>query len=137
MDSINSGIGSGGYQERGAILFFTIFIIAFFASIFMLVQFIFIPRLKLRNSLKSTILIVVGIFCFYEGVVGAHQLIYSHKANLYFDKNIELLAPYVGIEKAMMAKSKFRRIQDKATMDTAQSYIIELSKEVNIEIEPF
>ena len=137
LNEVNKGIGAGGFEDRGSMFFVTLFVIFFSASVFVFSQALIIKHLPLRNSIKYSLVAVAAIFIGYQGIGEVHHLVHSHKANLYYMKHIELLAPFVDEKEVLLAKSKYRQIDDKATMDSAQEYLLMLSEKAGVKIEPF
>ena len=127
-NSMNAGIGSGGWDDRGSVMFMLTFIFAF--SIYS-VRFLL---MKLGNRyLKLTIAIVFFLFA----VSFSYKAIYSHKLTLYFNRNIEILAPYVENAEILKARSLYRQIDDLKSFNKAQDNIIALSGKTGIVISKF
>jgi len=58
---------------------------------------------------KRRLLPIIGIFLVFMLLQG-WQAIYKHKAALFIETSIEILAPYIGTNEILMLKSKYRQI---------------------------
>ncbi len=127
-NQLNSSIGSGGWGDRSSILWFIIFTC-------LLTYYMFTGiKSKLNNSYIVLIVLLSSIL--FIGWV-SHKVIYSHKATLYFDKNIEILAPNISREEHLQLRASYRSINNLETFNKAQKQVLDFAKRHNIEIDSF
>ena len=127
-DFTNNGVGSGGWEDRGSTFFLV-------ASIFALFMYIIKFALKVfSNQIIRFVLIGAGLVFV---VSFTYKTMYAHKLSLYFDKNIEVLAPYMTNSEYLYSRSYYRLINDLESFNHAQDYLLDTSDKYGIDIQRF
>lgn len=127
-DLLNNNIGSGGWDSRGSAIL--MMLIVWGAAIF--VQRMLLPATNMKGL---RYLGVATVFLF--SIFSSHKVIHSLGASLYFNKSIEIIAPYVTQTEYLHLRANYRRIEDLASFNKAQKEILEYSKIHNLNIKPF
>lgn len=124
---MNGGIGYGGWEDRGSMFFMLLFLWVFFL-------FSAHKIFALNNEyLRYTAIIVIFLF----SSIFSYKTMYSHKLTLYFNKNIEILAPNISDIETKKARSMYRLINNLETFYNAQDYILKLAKNNGSDINKF
>ncbi|WP_146450201.1 hypothetical protein [Vibrio kanaloae] len=127
-DFINNGVGSGGWEDRGSAFFLI-------ASIFVLFLFLVKSLVPLLPRFRYKIILVLVTMLI--PISFGYKVLYAHKLTLYFDKNIEILAPYMTESELLFSKSYYRLIDDSESLADAQNYLLEKSERYGISVQRF
>ena len=125
---MNSGIGNGGWNDRGSTLFIMFFVWGF--AIFSSRKLVELSGSK-RLDLATTLLLFLFAFA------TTAKAMYAHKVALYFSKNIEILAPQIEHQDVLEVRSLYRQIDDLASYKRAELKLFLLSEKADFKIETF